>query len=198
MVVNEQTTMPLAAYSPSEGQRRHHPFSFTRLSRLLGFSAPRTPRRPLLNHPIDELTVFNGVLCRVHPDQISTEYMDLPEIEVVRKVSLRELEDGRCEYRFELNSATDGFWRFYYKRLVPDVAVQFEGPGLVMVCFPAELEASYQKVRDGIAWANGWYGEELGRLVPLVMARDEERQAAREMEMNRKIGLRRQFDYLEL
>ena len=124
--------------------------------------------------------------------------MALSGIEVTRKLSLKELGDERCEYRFELNAATDPVWRLYLKKLLPDVSIQFDSQMMVWTCFPADLEWSYQRTKDAIAQANFWYAEEREQLISMVAARDEERQAAREMEQNRKSGLRQQFECLRL
>jgi hypothetical protein len=170
-----------------------------KLRRALGLvSAPRAPARPQVLHPIESLTFHNGAICHLSNDQVAGEYMGLSGIEVIRKLSLKELADERCEYRFELTVPTDPIWRFYVKKLLPDVCLQFESRTLVLTCPPANLEWSYLRTKEAIEQANLWYAEERECLISVVMGRDEERRTAREMEENRKFGLRRQFEHLEL
>jgi hypothetical protein len=69
---------------------------------------------------------------------------------------------------------------------------------MLLICRPADLEPSYQRSKGAIAQANQWYAEERERLISIVIAKDEERRAAEELEQNRRLGLRRQFDYLPL
>jgi len=169
-----------------------------RLTRALKFSLVRTPARPAVAHPLESLTFSNGTIYQLQGEQLAGEYMGLSGIDIVRKLSFRELDEERCEYRFELNSPTDPVWRFYLKKLLPNVTVHFESKVLVLTCRPADLEWSYQRAKTAIAQASHWYGEERERLISRVIAKDEDRRAARELERNRKMGLRRQFEYLQL
>jgi hypothetical protein len=69
---------------------------------------------------------------------------------------------------------------------------------MVLTSLPANLEWSYQRTKAAIERASLWYAEERERLISRVIAKDEERRAARELEQNRQFCLRRQFEYLEL
>jgi hypothetical protein len=169
-----------------------------KIGRALGFNSAKPAARPPIQHPLENLTFCNGTIHQLHHGQLAGEYMALSGIEVVRKLSLKELDGERCEYRFELNMAPDVIWGLYGKSLLPDISMQFEGQVMVLTCLPACLEWSYQRAKDAIARANLWYAEEREQLISRVLARDEDRQAAKELERNRKLGLRRQFECLQL
>jgi hypothetical protein len=196
--MNAETTLVLGDVRRTSGSGTLWLRRFKMFGRAFKSNAVRPPSRPALQHPYETLTFRDGTIHQVHQGQIAGEYMALSGIGVVRKVSLRELGDERCEYRFELNTSTDPVWRLYLKRLLPEVSIQFECQLMTLTCRPADLERSYERTGDAIIQANAWYAEEREQLISEVMARDAERQAAREMEHNRKLGLRRQFECLPL
>jgi hypothetical protein len=169
-----------------------------KLSRALRFKPRQRITRPAIIHPFESLTFHNGTVYEMHHGQLSREYMALSGVEVVKKTSLKELDGERCEYRFELNMPTDLIWRCYFQRHLPAFPVQFEGRTMTLTCRPANLESNYERARAAIVEANLWYAEEREQLIPRVIAKDEERQALREMEENRRLGLRRQFECLEI
>ena len=173
---------------------------FRQLGRLTQalFKASKPSVKPTVVHPLERLTFYNGTIYEIYQGQIGREYMALSGVEVARKLSLKELEDDRCEYRFELNLPTDAIWRRYFKNRLPGCPVQFEGKTMILTCLPKDLEAHYQRIKTAFAEANYWYAEEREQLIPTVTDKDEERRAAQEMEENRKLGLRRQFDCLDL
>ena len=170
----------------------------SKICRTFRFRAPKLPQKPAVRHSLESLTFFNGTICHVCHERPVGEYLPLSGIEIIGKLSWKELDDERCEYRFAMNLATDLVWRCFFKWVQPELPVSFEGKVLVLTCLPADLELSYQGIKNAIAQANLWYAEEREQLIPQVIARDEARQAAREMEDNRQTGLRRQFEYLEI
>lgn len=124
--------------------------------------------------------------------------MSLADAQIVKKMSLREFETGHCEYRFEMNGPVDAVWLGFFKRIMPDFPVRFENRTMTFACFPQDLESTYDQIRDAVAAANVWHAEEREALLLRITAHDESQQATREMEENRKQGLLRQFDGLEL
>lgn len=159
----------------------------------------RPPARPKVRHCLEALTFYDGKIYGLRRAQLSKVYMPLPDVEVAKKISFTEIDGEQCEYRFELNTATDPIWRwFFQKHLSELLAVQFQNNVMAFACRPANLESSYERIKDAIAQANAWYQEEREGLISKVIAIDDERRAAREMEANRQLGLRRQFDYLEV
>jgi hypothetical protein len=173
--------------------------SFRMLSRLRALKSSRAPARPALQHPLQDLTFFDGAIYHLRQGQPGAEYLSLSGVEVIAKISLKELGGNRCEYRFELNLAIDAVWRAFFAHQLPgDRSVRLEGRTLVLSCQPSDLEETYQRVKRAMEGANQWYAEEREALISRVIASDEEREAAREMEENRKTGLRRQFEFLEL
>ena len=183
---------------PFAGVKKPRFAALVRLVRALGFGQSDTPRRPVLRHPLERLIFHNFAIYEVYRGQPGRLYMSLSNVEIVRKLSLREFDTGQCEYRFELSAPADPIWTFYFRRLAPDLAVRFENKSMVLVCFPPDLESSYSQIKDGFAFANHWHADEREALLKKITAQDEAQQAMREMEENRKRGLQKQFDYLEL
>ena len=97
-----------------------------------------------------------------------------------------------------MNTATDPVWRWFLQKLLPGLQVQFENKVMALTCLPADLEGNYQRINRSMARANLWYAEEREQLIPVVIARDVERQTAKEMENNRRWGIRKQFDCLQI
>ena len=169
------------------------------MGRVLGAEPELSiPNKPNVLHPVEKLTLHNCALFELYRGQPARPYLPLPPIEVVKKISLTELRDGLCEYVFELNAAADGTWRCFFQRLYPSTQARFDNKYLMLVCTPAALEAIYPAVKDAMEIANYWYAEDRDCLIPLVMALDEHRHAQQEMEENRKLGLRNQFEGLPL
>jgi hypothetical protein len=171
---------------------------FTKLARLLGLGPPEPPARPPIRHPLDRLVFHNFAIYELYRGSPGRKYMALSNVEVTRKLSFRELASGECEYRFEVNAAPDPVWDCYVKKLLPDAGVRFENRVLVLVCFSADLETRFEQTRRALAWANFWHTEEREALLARISARDEAEDNAREMEENRRLGLKRQFDNLEI
>ncbi len=170
-----------------------------KLSRALGLDSPLSlPEKPLIRHSLENLTFCNDTIYEMRNGRLSEEYLALPKVEVVAKLSLKELNDEQCEYRFKLNAATDPVWRCFFKKRLPEMPVRIESNAMVLTCLPANMEWSYHKVKEAILQANLWYEEEREDLISQVVARDDERRQAREMEENRKMGLRRQFESLQV
>jgi len=156
------------------------------------------PEKPTVLHPVEKLTLHNCSLFELYRGQPARPYLSLPAIGVLNKVSLIELQDGLCEYRFELNAMPDGIWKCFFQRLFPSARARYDANFLMIVCEPEELEETYSEIKDAMLMANEWYAEDRDHLIPLVMALDEHRQALAEMEENRRLGLRNQFEGLEI
>jgi hypothetical protein len=178
--------------------RRLLPSPLRNLCRALGLIPVRPAARPDLPHPLENLTFCNGTIYQMHGGQLGGEYMPLSGIEVVKKISFEERDDEQCEYRFELNMATDSIWRWMFQKPAPRLPVRFEGRVMVLTCLPTNLDGTYQRVKEALARANLWYAQEREQLIPRVIAQEEEQEAARELKQNRKLGLQRQFDGLQL
>jgi hypothetical protein len=172
--------------------------AFSRLARALGFGPPESPKRPEVRHPFGRLVFHNFAIYELYRGQPGRQYMALTNVEVVNKLSLREFETGQCEYRFELSTAVDAIWLGFFKRLLPDTNVRVENKTMVIVCFPSDLELAYEQTKDAVFGANIWHMEEREALLMKITAHNEAQQAMREMEENRKQGLQRQFDGLDL
>ncbi|MFO1475651.1 MAG: hypothetical protein U1F98_03240 [Verrucomicrobiota bacterium] len=165
----------------------------------MGINFRRPQPRPATSHPLEDLTFVDGAIRLCRKGQAPVEYLMISGLQVLAKKSLLELQDGRCEYRFELNGITDSTWRTFFAKLLPaGLSVRFEPRILVLTCPPAELESRYNQVKSALWGANDWYAEEREDLIRKVTELDDARQAAAEMEENRKAGLRRQFECLDL
>ena len=198
--MNAELTMTFPDGGQFAGARKLLSLQIRKINRALRSNLKtKPPARPKIRHCLEKLTFYNGKIYGLRRKQLSKVYMPLPDVEVVKKLSFKELGDGQCEYRFELDAVTDPIWRwFFQKHLSELLSVQFQNNVMVFACRPANLESSYEGIKDAIAQANAWYQEEREDLIPKVIAKDDERLAAREMEENRQLGLQRQFDYLEI
>jgi hypothetical protein len=193
----ERTT----AWTPGElslGTRTLRLLQLDRLARLFGFGPPEVPRRPEIRHPLERLVFHNFTIYELHRGHPGRQYLSLPDVEVVRKLGWRELGNGQCEYRFELNAAPDSIWHCFYKCLLSDSVARFENKTMVLVCFPADLESAYEQIKEAMAGANVWHADERDELIEQVQALHETELAAREREEARKLGLCQQFDELQL
>src|SRR5262245_29057319 len=75
--------------------------SFLRkLARALGFTSSKGPKRPRIAHPVESLIFHNFAIYEIYRGQPGRQYMSLNDVEVLRKLSFRELGGGQCEYRF--------------------------------------------------------------------------------------------------
>ena len=170
-----------------------------RFGRALGIEAKLSlPEKPAVRHALENLTFCNGTIYEMRNGRLFDQYLGLPEIEVVAKLSLRELVNEQCEYRFRLNAMPDPVWRCFFKKRLPEMPVRFESNVMVLTCPPANLEWGYHKAKEAMLQANLWYEEERDDLIPQIVARDDERRLAKELEQNRKNGLRRQFEGLQI
>jgi len=159
---------------------------------------PALPIKPTILHPVEKLTLHNCGLFELYRGEPARPYLPLPGIWVVNKLSLVELKEGLCEYRFELNAVPDTIWKCFFQRVFPSTQARFDHKYLMIVCKPDELEGTYFEIKDAMLMASEWYAEDRDQLIPLVMALDEHRQAQAELEENRKLGLRNQFEGLPL
>ena len=156
------------------------------------------PPRIELPHAMDRLSFHDGTLWEVTEHGVTREYMALSGVEVMAKRTLRECQDGQCEYRFELNLAADPAWQFYFRQWHCPVVVEFRGNELILVCGAEELEPSYAVVKARMVQANAAYARERENLITRLIAREEGRAAAREEEAKRFRKLQRSFDGLQL
>ena len=194
----ELLNLTVAGY-PFPGTKKSRPSQGGILGWLLGLDRQtRSPERPAVRHALERLTFSNGTIYETNGEPLSREYLALSPVGIVSKLSLRELDVEGCEYRFELNTATDPVWRWFLQKLLPGLQVQFESKVMALTCLPADLEGNYQRIKRSMAQANLWYAEEREQLIPFVIARDVERQTAKEMEQNRRWGIRKQFDCLQI
>lgn len=172
---------------------------FARLARAVGLQT-RTDASPklLFAHPVERLTFQNHLIYELHRGQPGREYLPLAGVEILRKLSWRERSDDSCEYRFELNAAPDNFWQSLFQRFFPGLQARFDSRTLIVVCAAAELEATFQSVKQAMLLANAWYAEEREMLIAQIIPLDAQRRAAVELEENRRRGLQMQFESLEL
>jgi hypothetical protein len=186
------------SYQPG-GLRRFLRWPLDKIDRALRFRPQvRTPAKPTMVHPLEKLTFHDGAVFEIYQGQPGRPYMSLPEVQVVNKLSLKEIDDRLCEYRFELNVAADVLWQRFFSKVSSPHFVQFAGKNMILTCAPANLEASYQRIKECISWANFWYAKEREQLIAQVLAQDEAHRSAAEMNENRRNGLRRQFEFLPL
>jgi hypothetical protein len=198
MILNAEPALTMDPLTVSPGVRRSAILFFRKMVRGLGLSSHKEPQRPKIPHPVENLIFHNFAIYEIYRGQPGRQYISMADVEVLRKLSFRELETGSCEYRFELKAAPDPIWQFFFKRLSREVAVRFENRTMVLCCLPSQLETNYERLRDAIVMANAWHREEREELLVKINVQIEALQAAQEAEENRRFGLQRQFDGLDI
>jgi hypothetical protein len=197
MIVNAEPAAAIDSLAVSQGTRRWFRF-LRKLVGALGLDSSKGPRRPLIAHPIERLIFHNFAIYEIYRGQPGWQYMSLTDVEVIRKLSFSELDDGQFKCRFELKTAPDLIWQYFFKRLLTQMTVRFENRTMVLCCFPAELKANYEQIRNAIALANAWHVEDREELLAKINAQIEELQAAQETGEKRQFELQQQFDGLDI
>lgn len=159
---------------------------------------PAAPVTREVSHPMLRLSFKDGTLWALCESGATREYMPLSGVEITAKRSFRAKQDGRCEYRFELNLAVDAAWERFFTQVDCPISVKFSGREIVLNCRPEKLESSYAALKTGIERANAEYARERENLIARIIAMEEGMSAVREEETRRALDLRQGFERLEL
>jgi hypothetical protein len=149
--------------------------------------------------PLERLTIKDGKIYELYNGKLSNPFMGISELQVSKKLAVKEREQGQCEFGFELTAPADPVWiEMFGEEMGNASAVAFQGDRMLLTCLPASLEQTYSKVKDSMAKTNERYAAERQALVAKILAKDEALNSARKRQEDRSSALRDQFDRLKL
>ena len=151
-----------------------------------------------MEHPIEKLTFKDGRVYEIYNGKLSNPFMDLSQVQVTKKLSMREREAHQCEFGFELSMAADPAWVALFKEQLSEFPVEFQGARMLLTCLPANLEERYAKVKTEIAKTNLRYETARQELIAKIVVKDQALKIAQQKREERTAALNSQFDKLEI
>jgi hypothetical protein len=151
--------------------------------------------------PLERLTIKDGKIYELYNGKLSNPFMGISELNVTKKLAIKERDQNQCEFGFELSAPADPVWiEMFTEEMGTGTAsaVAFQGDRMLLTCLPANLEPIYLQVKDSIAKTNARYATERQALVAKILAKDEALNSARKRQEDRASALREQFERLNL
>src|SRR5438876_8375006 len=150
-----------------------------------------------MEHPIEKLTLKDGRIYELYNGKLSNPFMSLSQVQVTKKLSVREREAHHCEFGFELSTAADPVWVSFFKEQLSEFPVEFQGARMLLTCPPANLEERYARVKTELGQTNIRYEKARQDLIARIMIKDEALKVAEEKREERTAALNSQFDQLQ-
>lgn len=150
------------------------------------------------HQPIERLTFKDGKIYELYNGKLSNPFMNFSELQVTKKLSVKERDQSHCEFGFELNSPADPVWISMFKEHLGEMAIDFQGDRMLLTCLPASLQECYLKVKDSMANTNTRYAKERQDLIARVVAKDEALRVIRQKQEDRAAAVKDQFDRLQI
>jgi len=151
-----------------------------------------------MEHPIEKLTLKDGRIYELYNGKLSNPFMSLSQVQVTKKLSMREREAHQCEFGFELSMAADPVWVSFFKEQLSEFPVEFQAARMLLVCLPANLEERYAKVKMVIGKTNERYEKTRQELIAKIVIKDEALKLAQRKSEERTAALNSQFDKLQI
>jgi hypothetical protein len=149
--------------------------------------------------PLERLTIKDGKIYELYNGKLSNPFMGISELNVTKKLAIKERDPTNCEFGFELSSPADPVWvEMFTETLGTVIAVAFQGDRMLLTCPPANLERIYLQIKDAIAKTNVRYAAEREQLMARIAAKDEALNLARKRKEDRTAALMDQFERLKL
>jgi hypothetical protein len=148
--------------------------------------------------PIERLTFKDGKIYELYNGKLSNPFMNYSQLQVTKKLSVKERDQTHCEFGFELNSPADPVWIAMFKEHLGEMPIEFQGDRMLLTCRPDALQDAYLKVKDSMAATNVRYAKERHELVAKIVAKDEALTAIRQKQEDRAAAVRDQFDRLQI
>jgi hypothetical protein len=149
--------------------------------------------------PLERLTIKDGKIYELYNGKLSNPFMGISQLQVAKKLAVKEREQNQCEFGFELSASADPVWiQMFTEEMGANVSVAFQGDRMLLTCVPANLAESYAAVKNSMAKTNARYAKERQELVAKIVAKDEVLNSARKRQEDRTSALREQFERLEL
>ncbi len=150
------------------------------------------------HQPIERLTFKDGKIYEIYNGKLSNPFMSFSELHVAKKLSVKERDQGQCEFAFELSSAVDSVWVEMFKEDLGKGPIEFQGDRMLLTCLPANLEQTYSQIKDSMAKTNARYAKERQALITKIVAKDEALLLVRKKQEDRAAAVKDQFDRLQI
>jgi hypothetical protein len=148
--------------------------------------------------PLERLTFKDGRIFELYNGKLSNPFMGFSELQITKKLAVKERSGAECEFSFELSSAADPVWIAMFKEEQGKTFIEFQGDRMLLTCVPAELEETYLQVKTSMTRTNVRYATERKELIGKIVAKDEALNMLRKKQEDRAAALKDQFDRLQL
>jgi len=148
--------------------------------------------------PIERLTFKDGRIFELYNGKLSNPFMGFSELQITKKLAVKERSGAECEFSFELSAAADPVWVEMFKEEQAKTLIEFQGDRMLLTCLPANLEETYLQIKASMAKTNARYATERKELIAKIVAKDEELNTLRKKQEDRAAALKDQFDKLSL
>jgi len=148
--------------------------------------------------PLERLTFKDGKIYELYNGKLSNPFMGFSELQVTKKLAVKERDQSQCEFGFELSSPADPVWVTMFKEDLGQAAIEFQGDRMLLTCLPANLEQTYLQIKESMVKTNARYAKERQELIAKIVAKDEAITAIRKKQEDRAAALKDQFDRLQL
>src|SRR6058998_793166 len=147
--------------------------------------------------PLERLTFKDGKIYELYNGKLSNPFMGFSELQVTKKLAVKERHQSQCEFGFELSSAADPVWVAMFKEDLGKAPVEFQGDRMLLTCLPPNLEQTYLQIKDSMAKTNARYATERQELIGKIVAKDEALNTFRKKQEDRAAAVKDQFDRLQ-
>ena len=151
-----------------------------------------------MEHPIDKLTFQDDKLFEIYNGKLSKPFMGPSQVQVTKKLSVKEHDHQQCEFSFELSAPADPIWVSFFREQLSEFRVEFQSERMLLLCLPGDLEGRYAKIKEVMAKTNVRYEKERQELTAKVVAKDGALKAAQQKREERTAALNSQFNKLEI
>lgn len=148
--------------------------------------------------PLERLTIKDGKIYEIYNGKLSNPFMGVSQLQVAKKLAIKERDQQQCEFGFELSSPADPVWIEMFMEDLGKISVAFQGDRMLLTCLPADLERTYLQIKDSMTKTNAQYAKERQELVAKIVAKDDALNSARKRQEDRTAALKDQFDRLNL
>jgi len=148
--------------------------------------------------PLERLTIKDGKIYELYNGKLSNPFMGVSQLQVAKKLAVKERDQRQCEFGFELSSPADPVWIEMFMEDLGEISVAFQGDRMLLTCLPADLEQNYSKIKNSMTKTNARYAKERQELVAKIVAKDDALNSARKRQEDRSAAVKSQFDSLKL
>jgi len=148
--------------------------------------------------PLERLTIKDGKIYELYNGKLSNPFMGVSQLQVAKKLAVKERDQRQCEFGFELSAPADPVWIEMFMEDLGEISVAFQGDRMLLTCLPADLEQTYLQIKDSMSRTNARYAKERQELVAKIVAKDDALNSARKRQEDRTASLKDQFDRLKL